>query len=65
MKEMIDEARNYSFDFLRWKRENTLQKHWLAHTKKKCPICGEKLIKKQTGLGKRRSFYCEKDQKLY
>ncbi|WP_288244343.1 DNA-formamidopyrimidine glycosylase family protein [uncultured Chryseobacterium sp.] len=64
-KELIKEARNYSFDFLKWKRDFTLKKHWLAHTKKTCPICGQKLIKKQTGLGKRRSFYCETDQKLY
>lgn len=64
-KELIAEARNYSFDFLQWKREFTLKQHWLAHTKTICPICGEKLVKKQTGLGKRRSFYCEKDQKLY
>lgn len=65
IKELIAEARNYSFDFLQWKRDFVLKKHWLAHTKKTCPKCGEKLIKKQTGKGKRRSFYCEKDQKLY
>lgn len=65
LNEFIAEARNYSFDFLRWKREFTLKKHWLVHTKSLCPVCGQKLIKKQTGKGKRRSFYCEKDQKLY
>lgn len=65
IKELIAEARNYSFDFLKWKRDFTLKQHWLAHTKSTCPICGQKLIKKQTGKGKRRSFYCEKDQKLY
>ncbi|MCJ7932346.1 MAG: endonuclease [Chryseobacterium sp.] len=64
-KELIKEARNYSYDFLDWKRDFTLKKHWLVHTKKTCPICGQKLIKKQTGKGKRRSFYCEKDQKRY
>lgn len=64
-KELITEARNYSFDFLEWKRAFTLKKHWLVHTKSICPQCGSKLIKKQTGKGKRRSFYCEKDQKLY
>ena len=64
-KELIAEARNYSFDFLQWKREFTLKQHWLVHSKTICPICGQKLVKKQTGLGKRRSFYCEKDQKLY
>ncbi|KMQ68919.1 endonuclease [Chryseobacterium sp. FH2] len=65
LKELIAEARNYSFDFLKWKRDFVLKQHWLVHTKSTCPICGEKLVKKQTGLGKRRSFYCEKDQKLY
>ncbi|MDH6254230.1 endonuclease-8 [Chryseobacterium sp. H1D6B] len=65
LKELITEARNYSFDFLKWKKEFVLKKHWLVHTKAICPICGEKLVKKQTGIGKRRSFYCEKDQKLY
>lgn len=65
LKELIKEARNYSFDFLKWKREFVLKKHWLVHTKSTCPKCGQKLIKKQTGIGKRRSFYCEKDQKFY
>ncbi|MDQ0064376.1 DNA-formamidopyrimidine glycosylase family protein [Chryseobacterium lathyri] len=65
LKELIAEARNYSFDFLEWKREFVLKKHWLVHTKTICPKCGEKLVKKQTGIGKRRSFYCENDQKIY
>lgn len=64
-KELITEARNYSFDFLKWKREFTLKKHWLVHTRSICPVCGQKLIRKPTGIGKRRSFYCEKDQRLY
>lgn len=64
-KELIAEARNYSFEFLEWKREFTLKKHWQVHTKSTCPICGQKLTNKQTGKGKRRSFFCEKDQRLY
>lgn len=65
LTELITEARNYSFDFLRWKKEFTLKKHWLAHTKKTCTTCGGPLTKKHCGTSKRRSFYCEKDQKLY
>lgn len=65
LDELITEARNYSFDFLKWKREFVLKKHWLVHNRSVCPKCGEKLIRKQTGLGKRRSFYCLTDQKLY
>ncbi|MBU4538068.1 MAG: endonuclease [Weeksellaceae bacterium] len=62
---LIFEARNYSFDFLRWKKEYVLKKNWLVHTKKTCPKCGEILTKKHLGLTNRRSFYCEKDQALY
>lgn len=65
INELISESRNYSFDFLKWKRQFVLKKHWLAHTKKICPKCGKPLIKKITGKSRRRSFYCETDQKLY
>ncbi len=65
LTELTTEARQYSFDFLNWKRDFVLKKHWLAHTKKTCPKCGEKLIKKYCGKTQRRSFFCEKDQKLY
>ena len=65
LKELVEEARNYSFDFLKWKKEFVLKKHWLVHTEKNCPQCGEKLTKKHCGITNRRSFFCEKDQKLY
>ena len=62
---LIFEARNYSFDFLRWKKEYVLKKNWLAHTKKICSKCGGPITKKHTGTTNRRSFFCEEDQKLY
>lgn len=62
---LIREARNYSFDFLEWKKEFTLKKHWLAHTKKKCLRCDLPIIKKYTGLTKRRSFFCTNCQVRY
>ena len=62
---LIFEARNYSFDFLRWKKDYVLKKNWLVHTKKICTKCGNLLTKRHTGLSNRRSFFCEKDQKLY
>jgi len=65
INELVSEARNYSFDFLKWKRENTLKKHWKAHHKKNCPVCGQPLTSKITGKYKRRSFYCETNQKLF
>lgn len=65
IQELIDEARNYSFDFLKWKKAGILKKNWLAHTKKVCKRCDLPIIKKYTGTKKRRSFYCENCQILH
>lgn len=65
LRELVTETRNYSFDFLKWKKEFTLKKHWLAHTKKICPRCNIPFLKDHLGKHKRRSFFCLKCQKLY
>ena len=62
---LIEETRIYSFQFLEWKRNYELRNHWLAHTKKICLRCNLPIVKKQTGLKKRRSFICAHCQKLY
>lgn len=64
VKEIIKEARNYSFEFLEWKKKYELKKHWLAHTKKTCLRCNLPIIK-HTGVKNRRSFFCENCQVLY
>ena len=65
LAELIKEARNYSFDFLKWKKDFVLRKNWLAHTKKICPRDHVAFIKKYCGKTKRRTFYCEICQVLY
>jgi endonuclease-8 len=65
LTELVNEARNYSFDFLKWKRAFVLKKHWLAHTKKICLRCNLPLIKKYCGKTKRRTFFCENCQVKY
>ncbi|WP_210150980.1 endonuclease [Chryseobacterium scophthalmum] len=65
LKEIISEARNYSFDFKKWKKANVLSKHFQIYHQKNCPKCGAEIIKKDTGKGKRTSFFCENDQKLF
>src|SRR5690606_37043376 len=65
LNELIKEARNYSFDFLEWKKQYVLKKHWLAHTKKICPRCDIPFIKKHCGKTNRRSFFCTNCQVLY
>ena len=62
---LINEARNYSFDFLKWKKEFTLKKHWLAHTKKTCLRCNLPILKKYCGKTKRRTFFCTGCQVRY
>lgn len=65
LKEIISEARNYGFDFKKWKKANVLSKHFQIYHQKNCPICGAEVIKKDTGKTKRTSFFCENDQELY
>ena len=65
LTELINQARIYSFDFYEWKKIYQLKKHWLIHTKSKCPRCNIPAFKKHTGLKQRRSFFCTNCQKLY
>ncbi len=62
---LIKEARNYSFDFLEWKKQFVLKKHWLAHTKKTCKRCDLPFKKEYLGKTARRTFFCENCQVLY
>ena len=66
LTELIKEARNYSFDFLKWKKAFELRKHWLAHAKTICPRDHVPFIKvRHLGKTKRRAFFCTICQKLY
>lgn len=65
LKELIRESVIYSFEFLEWKKEFTLKKHWKAHTKKICPRDHMPFQKAYLGKNKRRSFFCTVCQKLY
>jgi endonuclease-8 len=65
LRELVEQARVYSFDFLEWKKEYVLKQHWLAHTKSICPRCNIPFKKGKLGRSNRRSFYCERCQKRY
>jgi len=65
LTELINQARQYSFDFLEWKKEYTLRKHWLAHTKKTCVRDGDKIVKEYLGKTQRRTFFCNSCQVWY
>jgi endonuclease-8 len=65
LRELIEQARQYSFEFLEWKKAYVLRKHWLVHTRRICPRCGALLIKAYLGTTDRRTFYCEHCQRRY
>ncbi|MEQ7802216.1 DNA-formamidopyrimidine glycosylase family protein [Pedobacter sp. ASV1-7] len=64
LKLLITAARQYSFDFLKWKKAYVLKKHWLVNTRKLCPL-GHHLEKAYLGKTKRRTFFCPICQKHY
>jgi endonuclease VIII len=65
LNQMVEEARNYSFQFLEWKKAFVLRKHWLVHNKGVCPRCEIKLTRDYLGVTNRRSFFCERCQIRY
>ena len=62
---LVAEARNYSFDFLAWRRIHMLTKNLLVHRRSTCPECGRKLRVQHLGRTHRRAFWCEHDQPVY
>ncbi|MEO7885514.1 MAG: DNA-formamidopyrimidine glycosylase family protein [Polaromonas sp.] len=65
LRELVVQARQYSFDFLEWKKAFVLRQHWLAHTKRICPRCDIPFVKAHLGKTQRRSFFCENCQRRY
>jgi endonuclease-8 len=65
LRELVREARQYSFEFYEWKKQFVLRKNWLAHTKRTCPRCHIPFVKAHLGRTSRRSFYCENCQVRY
>jgi len=64
--ELVTQAREYSFDFYRWKKDFVLKKHYQVHTRSTCPRDGTPLsYRKQLGQAKRRAFWCDACQRLY
>jgi endonuclease-8 len=65
LRALVEQARQYSFEFLAWKKAFVLRQHWLVHNKSVCPRCLVPLSRAYLGLTKRRSFFCENCQKRY
>lgn len=65
LREMVEQARVYSFDFLEWKKAFVLKQHWLVHRKSTCTRCNIPLSKAKLGQTMRQSYFCTNCQKRY
>ena len=62
---LVREARDYSFDFYRWRKAFELKKHYQVHARTICPRDGNRLTYvKHFGAAARRAFFCEECQQL-
>lgn len=55
---------DYMWKFYKWKKQFMLRRHWQVMRQRDCPLCGEKLVKKNLGKNERRTFFCAKHQPL-
>ena len=65
LRQLVEQARAYTFEFLAWKRAYVLAKHWLVYNRGRCPIHDIPLQRAHLGKTHRRSFFCLRCQKLY
>ena len=65
LRQLVEQARVYTFEFLAWKKAFVLAKHWLVYNRGRCPIHDTPLQRAHLGKTHRRSFFCVRCQKLY
>lgn len=65
LRQLVAQARGYAFEFLAWKREHVLARHWLVHNRGRCPRHGIPLQRAYLGKTHRRSFFCLLCQRRY
>jgi endonuclease-8 len=65
MNALVKEAVNYSFEFLEWKKQFVLKKHWLCYNKKTCPRDEVPFTRKNLGRTNRKTFFCSSCQVCY
>lgn len=64
-KEVVQDARDYSFLFYEWKKQYVLKKNWKIYKKGMCPRCELKTVRAYIGRTPRLTTYCANCQKLY
>lgn len=65
LKTVIKEARDYSFDFLKWRKKGELSAHFNVYQQTNDEGSHPKVVRKETGTSKRISYFIPAIQKLY
>ena len=60
----MKDARDFSYQFLAWRRQNVLRKNLRVHKRKYCADCGTELRRAILGETQRRAFWCDVCQPL-
>jgi endonuclease-8 len=58
LKMLVSHVRSYVFQFYDWRKQFVLKKHYQIYRQTLCKQCGNKVVRKKTGLRKRLSFIC-------
>lgn len=65
LTELIKQTRQYSFDFLEWKKAGVLSKNFKVYEQEECPRNHIPLHKADLGKTKRHTYWCEVCQRLF
>ena len=65
LRELINETVKFSFDFLKWKKEGKLTRHFEAYEQETCPRDHIPFHKADLGKTKRHTYYCNVCEILY
>lgn len=65
LRQLVEEARRYSFQFLEWKKAFVLRKHYRIYNQARCPRDGHPVQRAKLGRWQRRTFWCGHCQILY
>ncbi|MBL7931301.1 MAG: endonuclease [Bacteroidia bacterium] len=64
-KELVKEAKKYSWEFYNWKKQVVLKKHWLIYKKIECPRCKIRTTSTYLGKTNRLTSFCVNCQVVY
>lgn len=65
LDKLIKDTRDFSFQFLEWKRVDVLKANLKVHNKKTCPRCGVPILVEVMGKTKRKAHFCTNCQVQY